>query len=368
MKRMVSAGIMGGALVAGALSVSTPSAAVTFGSEVGVPSGSSPWAVAIYQNADGDISPGASDFVCSGTAVDVHTVLTAAHCVEDGGFLFIGYGADRLADQELEPVQAIIDHPAYGSQQIVNDVAVLRTLDPMDIDTFPALATRGQAGKARNPSARLRIYGWGVNQNGVLTGRLGTAPLKPQASAARKWFGPAFSRSKNLAAGKYQRSTRTYSGGCYGDSGGPLVMTVKGRPVVVGVTSYRTKGCTGKVPTVFASVGNYRSWILGAIASLPAEAELENTALPYYYEDAGPSVTGTVALGHSLTCNPGSWTDNANDFVYSWAWEDGSVVDADETYLVEEADLGQTVTCTVRAYSDAGYSEASADPLAMPVA
>lgn len=367
MKRVVSAGIIS-VVFAGALSVPTTSTAVTFGSEVAAPSGSSPWAVAIYQNSDGDLSPGASDFVCSGTALDVHTVLTAAHCVEDGGFLLIGYGADRLADQVLEPVQAIIDHPAYGSQQIVNDVAVLRTLDPMDISTFPALATSGQAGKARKPSAKLRIYGWGDNQNSVLTGRLGTALLKPQAQAARLWFGPAFSRSKNLAAGKYHSSTHTYSGGCYGDSGGPLVMTVKGQPVVVGVTSYVAKGCLAKAPTVFASLGNYRSWILGAIAGLPAEAQLENTAFPYNYVDGDPNVTGTVALGQSLTCNPGSWTANVNKFAFRWAWADGSVVDEDETYLVEEADLGETVTCTVRAYSDAGYSEASADPVAMPVA
>lgn len=210
------AGFTGG-LLALSLAGAGPVASVTFGSEVVNPQNSKPWAVAIHiLDDEGDLDPASARAICTGTALDRYTVLTAAHCVEDGELFAVGYGGARLGTQTLEPVAAIISHPSYGSSAIVNDVAVVRTLDPMDISVFPRIATKSEARKARKKGTKLSIYGWGTNQNGVQTGRLQTASLKPQTAAAKKYYRSSFIGSRTLAAGRYIKSTRTYAAGCYG--------------------------------------------------------------------------------------------------------------------------------------------------------
>lgn len=134
----------------------------------------------------------------------------------------------------------------------------------------------------------------------------------------------------------------------------------------MGVTSYVSgRGCNAKVPTVFTSTGDYNGWIRSSISRLPAEADLQNTALPYFYR--APSVTGTPSVGNHLACDPGDWTENTESLQYQWRWvgrED--VWSTDATYLVEEADLGEQVICTVIAYSDAGSNPGDSEAFTIP--
>ncbi len=67
-----------------------------------------------------------------------------------------------------------------------------------------------------------------------------------------------------------------------------------------------------------------------------------------------PAITGTLAAGSTLTCDPGTWT-NAPTFTYSWqTGQPPKPAGEGATLLVTEAHEGSTLTCSVRATNTAG--------------
>ena len=70
-----------------------------------------------------------------------------------------------------------------------------------------------------------------------------------------------------------------------------------------------------------------------------------------------PAISGTPSPGNSLTCSDGSWSNNPTGFAFAWS-RDGSPISgpAAQTYAVQAADQGHTLTCTVIAHNDGGSS------------
>lgn len=75
-----------------------------------------------------------------------------------------------------------------------------------------------------------------------------------------------------------------------------------------------------------------------------------NTALP--------AISGSASPGKSLTCSQGSWSNGPTDFAFAWS-RDGNPISAAtaQTYAVQSADQGHTLTCTVTASNDGGSSD-----------
>lgn len=244
--------------------------AVAHGRRVAHPERTVPWVVTLYLGpGGGGASP--EDLVCTGTALDPRTILTAAHCLEDLGadVITAGYGGATLAGQQQVDVVAHQMHPSYDPWVVVHDLAVLRTAAPMAIDSFPTLPTAGQAARARTSSARFTLYGWGDVRSGRVTGRLHLARMANRSRQAKRIWGSDFGSNRQLGAGGLPHSARrSYPGACAGDSGGPLVMAVRGAPVVVGVTSYGVRRCGAASPTIFTAVGHYTRWIRDTAAAL----------------------------------------------------------------------------------------------------
>jgi secreted trypsin-like serine protease len=273
---LAAAGLMATALSA------APSAAVVHGTPVAHPERTVPWVVTVYQGAD-SASVGREDLICTGAALDRWTVLTAAHCAESLGddVLVVGFGGATLRSQERVAVSAFQAHPQYDPWEVVHDVAVLRTAAPLDIAAFPRLPNRRQAARAHSASTRFTIYGWGdVDRAGVVTGHLNRARLTTRTRRAKQVWGSEFNARRQLAAGAIRARARNYPGACAGDSGGPLVMTSRGRPVVVGVTSYGEKRCGAHSPTIFTAVDHYASWIRSTAAALDAADQAGADAVP----------------------------------------------------------------------------------------
>lgn len=261
------------ALVA-ALLPAVPADAVAHGKRVSHPERAVPWVVSVFQSPTA-ADAGPDDLICTGTALDSRTVLTAAHCIEDLGAdaLTVGHGAATLAGQRLVAVSGFQIHPGYDSWEVVHDVAVLRTAEDMAIAGFPALPTRRQAARARSSAARFTIYGWGdISRSGTFTGALYKARMANRNRQAKRIWGSDFSVRRQVAGGALQHRRKAYPGACPGDSGGPLVMTVRHAPVVVGVTSYGVKRCGAASPTIFTAVGHYAAWVRQAAAELAAAA------------------------------------------------------------------------------------------------
>ncbi len=335
-----------------------PDRHVVNGSAVVRPGRNVPWAVSLYHSEDGRSLP---DFHCSGTAVSPTEILTAAHCVDTSEFFYVRVGGDAIDRGRLIAIEAVNVNSAY--RPLVgpsHDIAVLRTVEPMGLAGYARLGSPAMAAAFRSGmSPKVTLYGWGLDEHENLSGQLRSTVLFPQTSAARAAFGSDFKSDRMIAAGRYNTATRRYSGGCNGDSGGPLV-AYRGRvPYVVGVTSFGSDGCLNGTPTVFTSVGNYDGWLVGARRALPVLAQRANRALPAIKSRV--SISGTIAVGSTLTCSKGTWTSNSGGFTYRWFRDEYTLVGSTATYRVSKEDAGLPITCAVTATSRAGRFTAFAD-------
>ncbi len=82
----------------------------------------------------------------------------------------------------------------------------------------------------------------------------------------------------------------------------------------------------------------------------------------------GPSVSGDVTVGSTLTADPGTWSDPAATLSYAWLRCDGSggcstIVGAvGSTYLLAGADVGFSIEVAVSASNGGGSNEADSAP------
>jgi protocatechuate 3,4-dioxygenase beta subunit len=72
-----------------------------------------------------------------------------------------------------------------------------------------------------------------------------------------------------------------------------------------------------------------------------------------------PAITGTVAVGATLTASPGAWTPGTVNFTYQWVRGSTDIPGAtDSTYPLTGADAGATITVRITG-SEAGYDSAT---------
>jgi DNA-binding beta-propeller fold protein YncE len=86
---------------------------------------------------------------------------------------------------------------------------------------------------------------------------------------------------------------------------------------------------------------------------------------------AAPAITGTPAVGHSLSCSNGGWASDllgANlyrapeSYAYQWLRDDAEIPGATaSTYEVQTADAGHQIKCRVTAQNVAGGTDATSD-------
>jgi hypothetical protein len=95
-------------------------------------------------------------------------------------------------------------------------------------------------------------------------------------------------------------------------------------------------------------------------ATVPAQAPV-NTAVP--------TISGTVAIGSTLTSTTGTWT-GAPTPTYAYEWQQGTTPISGataSTYVIQAADAGFTLRCVVTATNAGGSASAnSADTVAVP--
>lgn len=82
---------------------------------------------------------------------------------------------------------------------------------------------------------------------------------------------------------------------------------------------------------------------------------------------AAPTLSGTAAVGQTLTCSQGQWAGNPTSLSYTWLRGATAIAgQAGSTYVVQEADQGQTISCMVTASNAAGSASAKSNGLAIP--
>jgi secreted trypsin-like serine protease len=291
----------------------TPAKAIVFGEDVISASTQYPWVASIwYAGVDDEYY----EPICTGSLITADVVLTAAHCLFNSGTYYVQMGSNIIdGDNEATfyEVDAVWKNPRYSKKNLVNDIGLLKLTTPQSNVAPMPFATRSDLAavkKARN----MEILGWGENQSGEEATYLRYTNVTQQLSAARSLY-PAknFNQNTMIAAGRYIKRERVYTGACYGDSGGPLLATIKGVKKVIGVTSWGKAGCNTKAPTVFTNVAYYDRDIAKGMATLQTSALILNRAMPSITSE--PSIQ---AGSGSLTCNPGTWSSNTSQIQIQW--------------------------------------------------
>ncbi len=297
------------------------SRAVTFGSEIIEAGNDYPYVVSIWHDMDGsgdqDVN-GQPDFACTGTLISEKVVLTAAHCISSSGRIYVKYGADQLDDKTgFIHVSAVWQNPRYSAKQSVNDVGLLLLEKSIAGAEVLSLKTSKQIESViLNKSSKLRIIGWGRDQNEKVASFLRTSTVSNVSSVLSKkswWRNEVW-----LAVGKYIKGERVYSGICGGDSGGPLLATLSGKTYLVGVASFTfAEKCDTATPSVFSRLSYYIRDIEKGLIQLPINEVKQNRADPSVISE--PRILGTVAIGETLTCDVGKWSANTTKITYYWS-------------------------------------------------
>lgn len=100
----------------------------------------------------------------------------------------------------------------------------------------------------------------------------------------------------------------------------------------------------------------------GSASSTSASVSIVSTPT----NSAAPTVTGTVAVGTALTCNPGTWTQSPT-YAYAWLLDGKAVSGATATsYTPTSGDAGHALSCRVTGSNDAGSAVATSAAVLVP--
>jgi hypothetical protein len=187
--------------------------------------------------------------ICSGTVIDPHFVLTAAHCVAppppSGSRVVVGSAVGSpAASASIATFRA---HPAFDSVALTDDAALLVLAEALPVAPVPL----GSSPPA--VASDVTVVGWGETTGDAGdygTKRIGTA-IVTAVDALTFQVAPHPSQP------------------CGGDSGGPALVTTGAVESVVGITSHGDIGCSEQATytRVDAVTADFISPTLAALGS-----------------------------------------------------------------------------------------------------
>jgi hypothetical protein len=314
--------------------------------------GQAPWQVEVRAPISGG-----EELLCGGSILDETHILTAAHCTYDPETetaipadefkVFAGRSKAFTVSPEEQKVavKSVRVHPYYDRALGASggdDVAVLELEQTLTLSGPSARAIEPiAAGSAPPEGASVNLTGYGAESpEGTLTGALNSLGMTL-----------VFSRLCGGEANALFLCASTPSGSlCQGDSGSALTTT--GSPA-------KLVGVTDTVEIIAEEV--CRDGAIGGFVNVAAP-EIRDFILagdetpPRAPRGGGAIIRGVITSGGSLTCTPGSWS---NDPTITIAFVDGTSGQilqsgGSSTYTLSAADVGRRILCEVRATNAGG--------------
>ncbi|GBL87533.1 U21-ctenitoxin-Pn1a [Araneus ventricosus] len=229
--------------------------------------GQYPWMVSLRERGDHGF-----EHVCGATILNRNWIVTAAHCIDyqSTRMYEVLLGLHKLSEEHASTVRShkiarIVIHEDYDDESLVNDIALLKTLQPIDID-----GSRGYINGAclpenkKDPSGYATVIGWGhTKEDGENSDTLKQVVIP---IISRDICNDMYDEDPdddideildtNICAGITGRDS------CQNDSGGPLLQTDKnGITTLIGIVSHGA-GCGEKFyPGVYTKISMYQEWM-----------------------------------------------------------------------------------------------------------
>ncbi|XP_054715313.1 U21-ctenitoxin-Pn1a-like [Uloborus diversus] len=220
--------------------------------------GQYPWMVSMFREAN--------DFRhwCGATILNERWIITAAHCIHypDEPWRYTVFaGLHKLSAEDSSTVRSykiseIHIHENFDSSSFSNDIALLKTQNPIDVAGSGGYINGICLPKStEDPTGFSRATGWGYTRQGGYKSDVLKQVLLPMVD--RDTCNDIFHDevySNMICAGKEGRDT------CQADSGGPLFQTDEnGISTLIGITSFGL-GC-GRDPGVYTKVAFFHDWM-----------------------------------------------------------------------------------------------------------
>jgi len=174
---------------------------------------------------------------CGVTFLNSSTVITAAHCVQEGAELYIGTGTFKPARKDNIKVNSYVVHPSWTGKP-ENDIAILNLSSNVDLTTYATVSSPLEG-------CNYEIVGYGQNETSV-AGDFSTKLRKSISVCIENIIG-------NIA---YMKGSD--GGICYGDSGSPVFEKSTNR--IVGIVSSIVS--TNKDKSSYCAVSNIGAIVL----------------------------------------------------------------------------------------------------------
>lgn len=211
--------------------------------------------------------------LCSGAVIAPQIVLTAAHCLMDGGSISV-VSLDPRFRARRQPVLAVLPHPSFvpgttPRTQPGTDLALLRLAQPLPEDMEPLMLG---GGLWQGETVTMAGYGLASENNRRTARQLRETQLLNVGNYTTQ-------NTVKVAVDIESRGETPGAGACRGDSGGPVIRGQARSRDLVGIVSWssgplKTRArliCGGF--TAITPVSEHREWISQASARLLALGE-----------------------------------------------------------------------------------------------
>ncbi|HEY3970286.1 MAG TPA: carboxypeptidase-like regulatory domain-containing protein [Solirubrobacteraceae bacterium] len=106
---------------------------------------------------------------------------------------------------------------------------------------------------------------------------------------------------------------------------------------------------------MLVSIALFSMMLAPALASAVEAGGTTPKAAPAPVNTVAPTLTGTPALGQTLSCSTGTWSNSPTGFTYAWLRSGVPIAgQVGSTYVVQGADQGHTISCQVTAGNGGG--------------